>query len=286
MATRGRKPIPKTQKELLTNDQKPFVENGNPNLANSINRGNQVSFNGDTTKPFSIGIQDIDESIFYYFENVIKPFVIQNGERLKVPVIYGSPEKWKSFQKDGYYRDAQGRIMMPIIMIKRDSIDKVRTIANKLDANNPHNISVSKKNYSAKNSYDNFDVLNNVRPERVSYAVVVPDYVMVTYSCAINTYYIEQLNKIVEAIGYASDSYWGNPERFQFKAMIDSFNMKTEISDAEERTVSSTFTLKLNGYIIPDVLQKDVTSLKKLGDKTRIIVTEQIEGETPSSIEP
>ena len=44
------------------------------------------------------------------------------------------------------------------------------------------------------------------------------DYVTLTYSCIIQTYYVEQLNKIIEAINYASDSYWGNPERFKFKA--------------------------------------------------------------------
>jgi hypothetical protein len=36
-----------------------------------------MSFKKDTTKPFSIGIQDIDESILYYFENVIRPFVFK-----------------------------------------------------------------------------------------------------------------------------------------------------------------------------------------------------------------
>ena len=90
MPTQGRKPIPKTQKEISVSQQVPFdQEVGNPNLTNEINRGKQISFKGDTVKPFSIGIQDIDESIFYYFKNVIKPFVLQNGERLEVPVIYG-----------------------------------------------------------------------------------------------------------------------------------------------------------------------------------------------------
>lgn len=277
MATRGRKPIPKTQKELLVDQQVPYEQTGlgNPNLANGKNRGDQLSFKGDTTKPFSIGIQDIDESIFYYFTNVIKPSVIQNGERIEVPIIYGSPEKWKSFQKDGYYRDVQGRIMMPIIMFKRDSIDKVRSIANKLDANNPNNLTLHRKKYSSKNAYDNFNVLNNVVPQKVNYAVVVPDYITLTYSCAINTYYMDQLNKIVEAIGYASDSYWGDPARFQFRAMIDSFAIKTEISDKEERAVSSTFNIKLNGYIIPDILQKDITAIKKLPDKVKITFTSE-----------
>jgi len=276
MATKGRKPIPKTQREISISQQVPFdQEVGNPNLANEINRGEQISFKGDTVKPFSIGIQDIDESIFYYFKNVIKPFVLQNGERLEVPVIYGSPEKWKSFQKDGYYRDSQGRIMMPLIMIKRDSIDKVRTISNKLDANNPNNISIHRKKYSPQNAYDNFNVLNNVTPQKTNHIIITPDYITVTYSCTVNTYYMDQLNKIVESIEYASDSYWGDPAKFQFRAMIDSFTTKAEISDKEERTVSSTFNIKLNGYIIPDVPQKDLTSIKKIPDVIKVTVTEQ-----------
>jgi hypothetical protein len=53
-----------------------------------------------------------------------------------VPLIYGAPEKWKSVQKDGYYKDKNGKIMSPIIMFKRDNMEKNRSITNKLDANN------------------------------------------------------------------------------------------------------------------------------------------------------
>ena len=65
MATKGRKPTPKTQKEIFVSQQEPYIPpvgapgfsaTDNPNLANTVNRGNQVSFRGDTTKPFSIGI--------------------------------------------------------------------------------------------------------------------------------------------------------------------------------------------------------------------------------------
>ena len=77
-------PRPKTQKEILlgTPSQQPynppegapgFSERGNPNKAfpERDNRGNQVSFKGDTTKPFSLGLKENDEAIFYYLENVI-----------------------------------------------------------------------------------------------------------------------------------------------------------------------------------------------------------------------
>ena len=270
-----RKPIPKTQKQLGNEQVVPFSpEAGNPNNFNpspTENRALQTSFKGDTVKPFSVGIQDIDEAIFYYFENVIQPSVIQNGARLPVPIIYGSPEKWKSYQKDGYYRDQQGKIQAPLIMFKRNNIAKNRQIANKLDANNPQNFGVFNKRYTQRNAYDNFKVLNNRIPQQEYYAVVMPDYLTVTYTCIVFTYYVEQLNKIVEAMEYASDAYWGNPQRYQFKAMIDSFGFQTELTNNDERVVRSTFDIKINGYIIPEILQKDITAIKKFSNKTKII---------------
>ena len=116
---RPRKPIPKTQRQLSLEQQEAFkgIENrgdsGNPNLSDGnfnanvqstgieFNRSKEMSFKDDDTKQYSVGIQDIDEAVFYYFRNVIKPFVIQNGDRREVPVIYGAPERWKSFQRDG-----------------------------------------------------------------------------------------------------------------------------------------------------------------------------------------
>lgn len=270
-----RKPIPKTQKQLGNEQVVPtYQQAGNPNNFNpspTENRALQTSFKGDTVKPFSVGIQDIDEAIFYYFQNVIQPSVIQNGARLPVPIIYGSPEKWKSYQKDGYYRDQQGKIQAPLIMFKRNSIDKNRQIANKLDANNPQNFGVFTKKYTQRNAYDNFKVLNNRIPQKEYYAVIMPDYLTVTYTCVVFTYYVEQLNKIIESMEYASDAYWGNPQRYQFKAMIDSFGFQTELADNDERVIRSTFDIKINGYIIPDILQKDITALKKFSNKTKII---------------
>jgi len=272
-----RKPIPKTQKQLGNEQVVPtYPQAGNPNNFNPTpqnNRALNTTFKGDTTKPFSVGIQDIDEAIFYYFENVIQPSVTQNGARLPVPIIYGSPEKWKSYQKDGYYRDQFGKIQAPLIMFKRNNITKNRQIANKLDANYPNNFGVYTKRYRPQNANDNLKVLNNRVHQKEYYAVVMPDYVTVTYTCIIFTYYVEQLNKIVESMEYASDAYWGNPQRYQFKAMIDSFGFQTELSQDDERIVRSTFNIKINGYIIPEVLQKDITALKKFSNKTQIFIS-------------
>ena len=278
-----KKPTPKTQREISISLQEPYSQQGpgfqpigNPNLENIENRANETSFKGDNTKPFSIGIHDIDESIMYYFNEVIKPFVIQNDQRLEVPVIYFSPEKWKSYQKDGFYRDNKGAIMYPIIAINRTSIEKDRTTGNKLDGNHTVNYGTFYKKYTPNNAYDNFSVLNNRTPEKTYYATVIPDYVIINYNCVVFTYYIEQLNKIIEAIQYASDSYWGNPERFKFRARINSFNTTTELSENNERIVRCNFDLQLRGHIIPEVLQKDLNAIKKFRNRSKITINTEI----------
>lgn len=280
MAIEGKKPTPKTQREISISLQEPYelAGLGNPNNGTQQTRASKTSFRNDDTKPFTLGIADIDESIKYYIDNVIKPFVYQNGERLNIPVIYGNPEKWKGVQKDGYYRDKNGKIMCPLIMFKRDSIEKVRNIANKLDGNNPNLYASTIKKYTAKNAYSNFDILNNRVPITQSYLTVIPDYVTITYSCTIMTYYIEQLNKVVEAMNYASDSYWGNPERFKFQARISSFNLVTEAQINSERVVKSTFNIKLNGYLVPDVLQKELSAIKKVNSRAQVIITAETTG--------
>ena len=287
----ARKPNPKSQKQISNDQVDPYVfperdeSYGNPNIPSNFqqftdtrqsgiefNRSEQMSFKGDTVKPFVVGLQDIDEAIMFYFQNVIRPFVYQNGVRIEVPIIYGSPEKWKSVQKDGYYKDKNGAIMAPLIMFKRDTMDKNRSLTNKLDANHPHLYTSWAKAYNPKNAYSNFNVLTNRIPVEQFVVNVVPDYVNLTYTCAIQTYYVEQMNKIIEAINYASDSYWGDPERFKFKASIDSYSTAIEVSDATNRIIKGTFTIKLFGYIVPDTVQKDVTAIKKYNSKAQIII--------------
>jgi hypothetical protein len=277
-----RKVTPKTQREISESLQEPltpggpgFSPTGNPNDANTVNRATQTSFKDDTTKPFSIGLEDLDWAVMYYFQNVIQPSVIQNGERLEVPIIYGSPEKWASFQKFGYIRDLNSRIMAPLLMFKRNNIEKNRSVTNKLDANQPNNIAVTNKKYSQQNAYSKFNLLNGIKPEQTLYATVVPDYLTVTYECAVFTYYNDQLNKIIEAVEYASDAYWGDPERFKFKTNIDSFASTIELSDNKERIVRSTFTLKMFGYIIPDTIQKGTTFVSKFSNRNKLVVTSE-----------
>lgn len=265
-----RKPIPKSQVELSQETITPYLNNGKAPVPANKRRENQRTRKNDDTKDFSVGLKDIDSAIVYYFQNVIKPSVQQNGIRVPVPFIYGSPERWASVQKDGYYRDKDGKMQAPLIMFKRDSLEKNRALGNKMDANNPIHFGVFEKKYSNKNIYDAFGILTNRIPVREFYGVIIPDYINITYSCTIFTEYVEQMNKIVESINFASDAYWGDPERFKFRAAIDNYTTTTELVEGNDRTVKTTFQIKMAGYIVSDAINTSAANPRKFFSKSAV----------------
>jgi hypothetical protein len=270
------KPIPKNQSEITQEAlNAPYLDNQGKPVSQTIfseNRGTDYSMKNDTVKDISVGLEDMDNAIMHYFNNVIKPTVVQNGQRIAVPVIYGSAERWKTVQSDGFYRDMNGAIQLPLIMFKRASFEKNRTLGNKLDGNTAHLYQVVGSKYNIRNAYDKFSALNNRIPSEQYYITAVPDYVTITYNCIVFTNFIEQNNKIVEAIEYTSDSYWGDPARWKFRASIDSFTNTTLLENATERAAKSSFDIKLNGYIIPDTINKDLaTARNKFYTKAQII---------------
>jgi len=268
---RRRKPVPKTQSELTREQIEAYdVTRGTAPASSKTRRENQISFKKDTTKLPLVTIKDIDEAVYFYFQNVIKPTVVQNGQQIDVPIVYGNPERWAAVQKDGYYRDGNGKIQVPLIMFKKETIEKNRSLGNKLDGNEVSNFAIYQKKYSKRNIYDRFSVLGNRKPSEEIYGVVIPDYVTVSYSCIIFTDYVEQCDKLIEAFNFASDSYWGDKERFRFRAMIDSFTPTVEVSQGTDRNVKASFNIKLNGYIITDTYNRDRANLKKWHSKSQV----------------
>ena len=259
---RDRKPIPKNQSEVTQaalNDAY-LTSQGRP-TSDSIaqrheNRALQTTRKTDKVKDISIGLQDIDYAIKYYFDTVIKPSVVQDGQKINVPVRYTSPERWKSVQQDGYYRDTNGKLVLPVIMYKRDNVEKNRSLGNKIDGNLASLFQVFETRYNQRNQYDRFSILNNRQPSKQYYVSVVPDYVTITYSVSIFTNYVEQNNKIIEAIEFASDSYWGQENRWHFRTMLDSFSTTNIINSGEDKAAVTTVTLKVNGYLIADSVNK------------------------------
>jgi hypothetical protein len=261
---------PQNRKEFMNKLIVPYdTKEGNKNTVFSEptklgqpekDRSKQLSLKNSTDKDFYIGMKDLVEAVMYYFDNVLQLSVIQNNNKVPVPILYGTPENWKTVQKDGYYRDKEGKLFAPLIMFKRTNTTPNRNLGNKLDGNVAHNLQLFEKAYSKRNFYSNFNVLNSRSPEKEFVASITPDYVTVEYECIIWTYTVEQMDKLIEALNFASRSYWGDPNRFQFYSQIEAFTDSLTYEVGEDRAVKSNFNLTLNGYLIPDSINKNLAS--------------------------
>ena len=231
----------------------------------SKNRANQISKGASKVKDITIGLYDVDEAITFYFNQVIKPKVDDGEEVIDVPIVYGSPERWKSVQKSGVFRDDKGKLQIPVIMYRRTNLERVEgMMGNKIDAADPNNvIRQFATRYNPKNRYDRFNILQGVKPSKEFYNVIIPDYVKITYDVIVWTEYVAQQNKIIEDINYNANSYWGDKNSFKFLAMMDSFATENTLEQGSDRSVRANFQITMNGYIIPDNVQKDATNFAK-----------------------
>ena len=221
----------------------------------TIHRETQIK-RDDTVQDVSVSLMDMDSTIMYYFENVIKPTVIENGETVKVPIMYSSPERWFAVQKSGFMRDKKRQIILPAIAFRRTGMEKDDTMAvDKMDPEDPKLHYTFEKKYTQKNRYDNFSVQQGLIPQREYYNVAIPDYMILSYDFIIWTSYIEQMNKIIERINWSAGSYWGEPNKMRFRTNIDSYTDATEVAD-KERVVRTEFSVTLRGYLIPEAFNE------------------------------
>jgi hypothetical protein len=246
-----RKPLPTSQYELSKG-----VEN------KAFGRSNDIRRDDDKFKDLTIGLFDLDHCIKWYFDNVIKPKVNDFGRNLDVPVMYGAPEKWKNMQADGYFRDENGKIQAPLISYRRTAVTKNRLLGNKVDANYPALYRTQEIKYTQQNRYDQFTTLTNIKPVRNFINTIIPEYVDITYEVVVWTDFIEHMNSIVESIVYSEGSYWGEPDRFKFRTKIDDFQNTTDLQVETDRIVRTNFTITLFGYLVPDVLVKNLSKHK------------------------
>ena len=223
-----------------------------PRKQRVLNRGYLYTRSKDDIKNPSVTLMDMDGAITHYFEKVIKPSVLDNGENVKVPIMYASPERGKAIQRDGFMKDKKRQTITPVIAYRRTSIEKDTSLPqDKLDANNPSMFYTFQKKFSNVNKYDNFSTQIGLIPQREYYNVTLPDYVTISYDFIIWTSYIEQMNKIVEKVVYSDGAYWGDPDKMRFRTSVDSFTDATEVSDAE-RLVRTNFTVTMRGYLLPE----------------------------------
>lgn len=255
------------------------IVNDNQQTPRIHSRADDIRVDTTDTSPIKVTLYTIDNAIIKYLTDRIKPIVTQDGKQINVPVMYGSPERWKSAQRDAVLRDSIGKIQLPLIMIRRVSMKKT-------GISSPVNKYYDRSFYTGWNRrtpYDRFSVTNKITPSREYYATTaVPDYYDFSYKCIIWTEYMEQMNNIIENISFETDEFWGEPNNYKFRTIVNSFETTNELPSNSDRVVRTQFDMTVHGYLLPESEldvghNRQLTTRKRYGVKKVATFTE-VEG--------
>ena len=238
-------------------------------LKRDLNRASEIKSNKGDLKQ-SVSLFDIDYAMMSYLEDTALPTLDDNGKALKIPVIYGNSERWTGARRQGIFRDSNGKIQLPLMMIRRTSISKDDT----MPMNNRHVSYSGITKYSKENRYDRFTLLGKTtQPKYEIYKIQMPEYIELNYDCMVWTSYTEHLNSVIEQLQYTG-TYWGDKDKFKFRTSLGEFNVVNEVGGGTERINRVEFSLGVKAYLLPETFDGENTTKKSFSTKRVVVATE------------
>jgi hypothetical protein len=249
---------------------KPITNTNAPNES-TINRAEQRSIRSEkgnskvvikkgtgrnAGKGLSIGLTDIDTTVIRHMNNVMKPVVRESNEIIKVPVMYGNEERWKSIRNRGVLRDKNNTIILPVIVIKRTGVAMNDQMPLSFDNDvKGKYISVvrSSNGWSKNNRYDRFSVLTGQKPVEEFIKTGMPDFVVCTYNIVMMTAFMEQMNDLNTIMVEHLETYWGDPTSYRFLTALEGdISNEVQMESQGERLIKNELTITIKGYMIPE----------------------------------
>ena len=224
-------------------------------------------------KDISIALYDIDYAVKWHLENKIRPTVTEDNSVITVPILFAAGEKWSAIQKHGYLRDNQGKLLTPLIMIKRNSV------SNRDDLQDLHVLESAdaritfKRTYTKENKYDRFN-LSRGQPVGEYYSMDVPKFVQIEYELLIWTNNSIQINEVVEQLMWFSGKAFGDSHKFITHIEPPSFEAVN--STGEDRIVRATMGMRTKAHIL-NVHGPNAPGMFKIIPVNKFVIAQEVD---------
>lgn len=220
-----------------------------------------------SVKDVSVALYDVDYAVKWHIETVINPTVMEDKNVLSVPILFAAGEKWAAVQKHGYLRDNQGKLLTPLIMIKRNGVTKREDIQDLKVLETPDARITFERKYTKSNRYDRFS-LSNATAVKEYYSIDVPKFVQIDYELLIWTNNSVQLNEVVEQLIWFDGKAFGDSHKFI--THIDPPTFESVNSTGEDRIVRATMGMRTKAHIL-NTHGPNAPSMYKLNPVNKII---------------
>ena len=181
-------------------------------------QGSTVAFNDrsaeirrDTDKVVvpKITLWDIDYAVYFHLTEKLKLFVISDGVKVNVPVMFTNGEKWSQIRQYGFIRDNNKKVITPLIILRRNDVandDRISVLPGQSRGTGTTLRMIPYKTNGMQ--YDRIAGQYLTKESTEFYLVAIPTYVRVTYDVIVWTDTQEQMNSVTQTIIPTDQHKW------------------------------------------------------------------------------
>ena len=242
-------------------------------------------------------LETIDTGLYEWVDSSMDLHTRTNKGAYKVPVLWLGAERTFQVKNDVRYRDKVGKLILPLITINRDSVDKDPAFKGTFQAHlyEDHSfkggaISVARSiNQDKTKNFQNAQVIKDSRNQDKTgpnapnnevvynnYATPIPSYIKLMYTVTLRSEYQQQMNDLLEpfiAKFGQINSFVFEKDGHKYEGFIEqSFSMNNNTTNIgeEERMFETKVQVRVLGYLISEGYNRPRPTLARKENRAKI----------------
>ena len=245
-------------------------------------------------------LETIDTGLYEWVDELLDLHTRTNNGMFKVPVLWLGSERVYQVKNDQRIRDKVGKLILPLITINRDSVDKDPSFRGSFQANikeiNDYRGGATQRlrklNQEKTRNFQNTiagiatnqeqttgKVKDNNQIVYDNYTAPIPVYVAIMYSVTLRTEYQQQMNDLLQPFVTTTgqiNSFVFNKDGHRYEAFIQSgfgMNNNTTNIGEEERMFETKVQIKVLGYLMGEGYTRSKPLNARRENRAKIVIT-------------
>jgi hypothetical protein len=246
-------------------------------------------------------IESIDTAMFKYIDEELNLHANTNNGYNKAKVLWLGAERAFQIKNNKELRDSAGKLILPLIVVSRDSISKdpafkgafqanvfehpdykggAITISRRIKQDKTRNFANTKRNRGSKNG----DETGRVTSSNIVYQEIImpaPVYVAVMYTITLRTEYQQQMNSLSQPFMTKTgniNSFMLKNDNYRYEAFIQpDFSESKNLDNLgeEERMFETKVQIRVQGYLVGEGDNREKPKVTIRENRTKVKISRE-----------
>ena len=260
----------------------------------------EYSMPSDVIRYEASTLETIDTGLYEWVNEFLDIHTQTNKGMFKVPVLWLGSERVWQIKNDLRIRDKVGKLILPLMTINRDSVDKdpsfrgafqanIREVndyrggatprSKKINQDKTRNFQNTRANKETNYTQTTGKIEDNNQIVNDNYTAPIPVYVSIMYTVTLRTEYQQQMNDLMQPFVTTTgqvNSFVFEKDGHRYEAFIQSgfgMNNNTTNIGEDERMFETKVQIKVLGYLMGEGYTRSKPVNARRENRAKIVIT-------------